>query len=364
MRTKVASLVVCVAAALATTLISPRVWSAPPSFQGLGVSDASDLSADGSTVVGVVEMDGIRQAFRWARDGGRQLLSPSLPASSYIGGVSADGTTIIGSASNNMGFHEAFRWTAAGGMQWLGDLPGGAFRSGAQDVSEDGSVIVGVSVAASGEEAFRWTAADGMQGLGGSYSQAYDVSADGSAVIGFFNGNRAFRWTSANGMQDLGTGANSEESWLSGLSADGSVVVGVNSLNPFRWTSAGGLQDFGNVTFSPSAVSSDGSIIVGGSNRGAVIWDAANGVRRLQTLLAVEYGLDLADWELLSAAAVSADGRTIMGVGRHLSTEAQEAWIATIPEPSSLVLLGLGGIFAFLLRRKQVARMRICSRDI
>ena len=49
----------------------------------------------------------------------------------------------------------------------LGSLPsGGIFYSDAADVSADGSVVVGGSFSASGREAFRWTASTGMVGLG------------------------------------------------------------------------------------------------------------------------------------------------------------------------------------------------------
>ena len=41
--------------------------------------------------------------------------------------------------------------------------------------------------APSGQEAFRWTSGGGMVGLGGlgSSSYAYDISADGSTVVGY-----------------------------------------------------------------------------------------------------------------------------------------------------------------------------------
>ena len=48
----------------------------------------------------------------------------------------------------------------------LGELAGGEFRSSANAVSADGSVVVGYSNSAAGPEAFRWTQSDGMQGLG------------------------------------------------------------------------------------------------------------------------------------------------------------------------------------------------------
>src|SRR5262245_37489475 len=76
---------------------------------------------------------------------------------------------------------------AAASLTPLGDLPGGQFASRANDVSADGSVIVGSSYSASGLEAFRWTSGGGMVGLGdlpgGSFgSAASGVSADGSVV--------------------------------------------------------------------------------------------------------------------------------------------------------------------------------------
>jgi len=101
------------------------------------------------------------------------------------------------------GTKEAFRWTKDGGMQGLGDLPGGSFHSKAFDVSADGSVIVGVGTGENGREAFRWTKDGGMKGLGdlpgGDFaSYAMAASADGSVIVGdgqSDKGREAFRWT-------------------------------------------------------------------------------------------------------------------------------------------------------------------------
>ena len=147
-------------------------------------------------------------------------------------------------------------------FQGLGCVSQNWLESQAYGVSADGSAVAGWSFA--GDEfgyltweAFRWTAESGMQGLGflqgGPYfrSGANAISADGSTVVGFsISGNsmnEAFRWTAAGGMQPLGDlpGGNFE-SQAFGVSADGSVVVGygisANGQEAFRRTPAGGMQ--------------------------------------------------------------------------------------------------------------------------
>jgi uncharacterized membrane protein len=141
------------------------------------------------------------------------------------------------------------------GMVGLGDLPGGTVNSAAYNVSADGSVVVGQgnrtffadNLAPTGE-AFRWTN-DGMVGLGdlpdGDFSSvAYGVSANGAIVVGQgdgVNGKEAFVWTQKGGMQRLfdvlvAGGATGLDGWtLTGaysISADGNWVVG-SGINPF-----------------------------------------------------------------------------------------------------------------------------------
>lgn len=281
---------------------------------------ATDVSADGSIVVGSLSNDDGIEPFRWTSSGdihglgdlpGRLDLSQGL-------GISDDGTTVVGSSINENGSGEAFRWTAAGGIQGLGDLPGGGFFSVANDASEDGSTIVGQSFSEDGLEAFRWTAAGGVQGLGdlpggGFFSVAHDVSADGSTIVGEgsgANGPEAFRWTAAAGLQGLGfLGKRGFNSRALGVSSDGTVVVGASV----------------------------------GDSVEAFVWDSSNGMRSLKDLLLSD-GIDLTDWRLAEAHGVSQDGKTIVGFGTNPAGNI-EAFLATltvqVPEPTSLTLLGL-----------------------
>lgn len=174
-------------------------------------------------------------------------------------------------------------------MVGLGWLPGGNKASQAEDISADGSVIVGASTSAAGSQAFRWTAAEGMTGLGlpsgAAFGRATGVSADNSTIIGFnsfSNLNHAFRWTTAGGMVDLGLMPGMDFSQATGVSADGSLIVGRTGVE-FQFSRA-------------------------------FIWDAAHGMRSLLDVL-VEGNPNLTGWNLQSAQSISADGKTVVGFG-------------------------------------------------
>jgi probable HAF family extracellular repeat protein len=206
---------------------------------------------------------------------------------------------------------EAFRWTGVV-MTGLGDLPGGAFRSEATGVSNDGTVVVGYSNSASGNEAFRWTGGV-MTGLGvlpggGTSSLASDVSANGTVVVGDAN-FQPFRWTSGSGMVGLGDlPGGSFFGEARAVSADGAVVVG-------KGDSASGFE--------------------------ATIWTQANGLQRLLDVLVANGVTGLTGWTLIEANAVSDDGTLIVGLGQRAGVrEAFLANIAPVPAPATVWLLG------------------------
>ncbi len=170
-------------------------------MSALGGSWAMGVSADGSVVVGL----GSGGAFRWENG----VMSP-------LGGreardVSADGSVVVGTARSGISYGPV-RWEN-GVMTALGYLPGAPPNASgfATAVSPDGSVIVGASSseASSGWwEGFRWKNGV-MTALGGFpreyfiLSRAYDVSGDGSVVVGESANGGAFIWTTATGMLSL-----------------------------------------------------------------------------------------------------------------------------------------------------------------
>jgi probable HAF family extracellular repeat protein len=321
--------------------------------------DSAASAASYGAVAGYVRNpDTSYQAFRWTQTNGTQLLGdlPGGSFHSYALGIGAGGNVIVG--VGNSGTAEAFRWDQTNGMTGLGFLPGGT-RSEALDVNTDGTVVVGGSQsAASGPygEAFRWTT-NGMIALGflpgGNNSGAKAVSADGGVVTGWSDSTgyitEAFRWTT-NGMTGLGDlPGGLAWSEARGISADGQVVVGfgysADGQEAFRWTTNGmiGLGDlpgglFNSVAF---AANSDGSVIVGAGDTElgteAFYWNARLGMVNLRELLAGLGRTNFANWILQEARAVSADGRTIAGVGIN-PAGGREAWVVTIPPADDLQL--------------------------
>lgn len=372
-------------------------WSLPTqggvSFHGLGTlpgatggSRATDVSADGSVVVGKVSSnfttDFTLVAFRWTQaEGMVPLLGPNF-SNTQASRVSPDGSVVVGVGDSRYSPDtlqtEGFRWSAATGVVGVGNLPAPLLHSWAQDASAGGAVVVGTSSSTPGPEAFRWTQANGIQGMGDLpggdfYSEAYGVSADGSVIVGSSksaSGYEAYRWTQTAGMVGLGDLPGGPfQSGANAVSHNGEVVVGFSEsehgIEAFRWTQEEGMLPLGNLFEGQyysvaEAVSNNGSVVVGFSRSSeldsfrfpideAFIWDSVHGMRSLRDVLINDYGMDLAGWKLTWANGISDDGRTIVGEGLNPDGYA-EAWVATIPEPATLLLVAGGLATAFLKR--------------
>lgn len=184
---------------------------APQDIQssGFSASSARSVSRDGSVIVG--EAHGAvlaNEAFVWtAADGmiGLGVLPADVGksfAGSFATDVSADGTTVVGySKGGNGDYAQAFKWTRQGGLSALNLLPSGQDGK-ALGVNADGSVIVGSATSPSpavptiqGVSAVRWTAggvqqvadwltANGVSVGSNTFTDAVAVSDDGNVLIG------------------------------------------------------------------------------------------------------------------------------------------------------------------------------------
>ena len=137
-------------------------------------------------------------------------------------------------------------------------------------------------------EAYRSSAASGVEmlgflpGGGGGNSLATGISADGSVAVGISSsedGNRPFRWTRLTGMTTLSpVGAEYSFAFTSDVSADGQTIIGFltsdsTAFQGFRWSAATGYDVFSvpsreDLGTRPIAVSANGTIIAGGSDSG------------------------------------------------------------------------------------------------
>jgi len=259
---------------------------------------------------------------------------------SHAHSISADGSVVVGSSNSKNG-PEAFRWTKANGLEGLGDLSGGKFGSEAFNVSADGSVVVGYATSTSGIEVFRWTKATGMNGLGVLVNPYYPpmISADGSVVVftDIISEStiKAFRWTEADGLKELGDLFGGEfKTMVFDVSTDGSVVVGYsNSKNgpeAFRWTIANGIEGLGDLPDGEfhsvaTSVSADGSVVVGSGSskygKQAFRWTKATGLEGLGDLPGGEYES--------RAYHVSADGSVVSGQSDAKSGSDAFRWTKT-----------------------------------
>ena len=196
----------------------------------------------------------------------------------------------------------------------------GGNYSNAYDLSRDGSTVVGYAYDENGHHrAFLLQGGQmtDLGTLGGNYSYAQFVSADGSVVVGHSDtGNgyyHAFRWSDGV-MTDLGT-LGGTYSYAYDISDNGNVVVGYSTLSgnnyqrAFRWAN-GTMSDLGTLGSnwsSATAVSADGAVVVGDSG-------LQNGdSRAFRWVDGVMSDLGTLGGRHTNARDVSADGQVVVG---------------------------------------------------
>jgi probable HAF family extracellular repeat protein len=333
-------------------------------------SEALATSGDGSVVVGYSSVEDpndpsmdVKEAFLWedgVMTGLGFLEDPTVIFESVAIAVSDDGLVVAGHSRvtdpNDAGkaIEQAFIWED-GVMTGLGFLAddGNDFESEALGISGDGLVVVGMAkntdpnnATKSVKEAFVWE--DGvMTGLGFLQddtnevgSEAAAASYDGGALVGTSNVDdpndpttsvrQAFIWQDGvmTGLGFLADAAGPFESKATGVSADGSVVVGE----------------------SQTAVGNE-----------AFVWTAeSNEMRSLRDVLEEDLGVDLTGWTLDKPPVISADGETVIALATNPDGDV-EAFVSYVPEPAGGIYAGIA-LLVWLDRRRSARSRRAAAR--
>jgi probable HAF family extracellular repeat protein len=341
------------AAVLLVGLVAASVARADVTFQMLGYGGATDVSADGTVIVG--NSEGTYETWRWTQATGQVLLGRSSVEVLGIGAgtpdVSADGTrvsaTILGADST---YATQGLWTEGSSWQEAQPLPAdcglmdGSYAS-AWGLSGDGNTLVGLywrpGQPGGSAHASRWTPGDSVVDLGsdGGNSRANAVNYDGTVIAGW-DEHPDGHWRPAvweNGAKQI-LSVNDVFCEADAVNEDGTVITGqsydagTNLFVAAVWRKSGATWNeqllgalpgtfpvYGYVT--AQGVSADGKLIVGynafsGQDATGFLWTQSTGMVDLVPFL-THHGVTLPSrFDFLSLSGVSDDGKTIIGFGQ------------------------------------------------
>jgi uncharacterized membrane protein len=269
-------------------------------------SQATAASADGSVVVGIGHFPVVGGGGGQGPDVSGQLTRTVFVPFGPVPRGSAQASVIFSNQGTDLN----------GPLTFTFDLPGGFIQTLGASVG----TVTDMHVTADGKGILSW---NGDLKTGDSLVINVKIEYPPTMSLDYIRKNLqssvnvpnqrtgydAFRWTQATGAVDLGVLPGDIQSDANSVSADGSTIVGAGTAN---------------IT--------DGEIVGGGftvNSDDAFIWDAAHGMRNLQTLLESDpiAGPALSGWTLTSATSVSADGLTVVGIGKDPQGNKQ-GWIA------------------------------------
>jgi probable HAF family extracellular repeat protein len=301
-----------------------------------------DMTDDGNMLVGVDNTTG--QLFYWTQTGGITLIGGEGTPD-----CSGNGADICAGITDG-GYSQAALWLGGSNWQPLGGIGGtsGTSMSTAYDMSGDGSKIVGLGwVNAGTAHAFQWDSVNDMVdlgSLGGESSRANAISMDGHVVVGWDQDPSSGWWRAAkwvDGVEELmapGTYCGAGQ----GVSSDGTWIVGDNhpdfNDDGWRWSANTGFVSTGTLSGwlfqgHPLDVSDDGQVVVGWSgyfmDQFAMIWTEDTGCVDFKQYL-IDNGATVPVNTIAMAHRISEDGSTIIGSAGDMFS-GFTGFIATIP---------------------------------
>lgn len=295
---------------------------------------------------------------------------------------------------------------SGGSLTDIGTAPGGWFRD-AVAINDSGQIVGDVDYTTLGTE-HACTRSDGsiqdLGTLGGLYSYGHDINASGQVVghsylseddhvgraflysggsmhylgiaggaSGINDGGQVVGWVSVGNtdhaflysggsMEDLGTLSGGTTSWGNAINNSGQVVGysdGIGGIHAFLY-SGSSMQDLGTLSGGTD------SIAEGINNKGQVVGFSFLGDPNLGVRHAFLYSggvmqdlnnlvLPNSGWTLVEANAINDSGQ-IVANGENPNGQFHAYLLTPTPEPSTIVLLGVGGIgllgYAWRRRRR------------
>ena len=297
----------------------------------------------------IVATQALPAAGRWTEADGMQL----VPGSKETGGdvrVNAAGDTVFAQIADETGVSWASRWRVgdAAATRLTGGLDIGKCDStgtSLYDIGQDGKIVVGLAYRASpckSPFAFRWTESTGFQSLGGlgPWTRATAISEDGSTVVGWndqhgvFAGRQGVWWhrgrqTFASPSPGAPKGFWSE---AHDVSLDGSVIAGAmagKDRRPWIATRTGerrllGILEVPAVRGNGSGgyvtvLSSDGRAAFGfwgfGFDRRQFVWTEALGLVDLAEFLHAQGADHASTFTFAAPTGITPDDKFLVGFG-------------------------------------------------
>ena len=209
-------------------------------------AEANAISGDGRILAGYqFGADSREHAVYWVGKRVYSMPDIDLYGASIARGVSDSGRIVAGRVEGPAGI-SAFRWIWNGVGEGRGKVdliktPTGWRGTEANDISDDGRVLVGNLLGDPMVGAFRWTKESGVTNLGtlkpGGMAMAVATNGSGAVVVGTASDNTglsAVRWSAKTGMLTVEqwlrlrglTIADGKTMFATGISDDGSMITG------------------------------------------------------------------------------------------------------------------------------------------
>ncbi|HKO53611.1 MAG TPA: hypothetical protein VJV79_38145 [Polyangiaceae bacterium] len=290
------------------------------------------VSADGSTVVGSsTPEDGWPHAVIWRPDGSLEDLftaSNGLLVQAHF--ASCDGKVTLVHARGARYRHEA-----NGDVQVPGcgtDLP----ALEVEGMDESGNVLVGECQATNSQDSYarRWYGSQSPLPIDAFKGYGLAVSGDGLVFAGQRedgSSRRVFRWTEAHGTETLFASPFGKVR----MSADGSTIVAQGVDGGYvRWRN--GVEtpvpcDTQKTYCYPTLVSGNGRTLVMSIDSELMVWQDDEPLRSLRDLLA-EAGVDLSAWGSFIVNAWTPDKRVLVGSLQKTSVADQVPFYLVLPK--------------------------------